>query len=663
MPRKPKKIHVELGDLKTPWRPQRDRYGRAFNLNTLTGEKVWAQSVLDEMQFLRDFCEQTSVTKIMGACRGWKAEKVEHLDGWPGLMVKDGHIISIDLKDKKITGNIPTSISNLKYLTTLNMKHNLMDGIIPPSITQCERLEWLELSNNNFWGHLPKDIGDMSNLRMVWLDKNQLEGPIPDSLAQCKKLHLLWINHNRLTGQLPEFMAKMPNLENLCVQNNNFTGTISAELFSKEGLKIEVQENMISSPVAPLDVALYPCYVIHRDDLLRLSYLYTHEEAKKKGLVQAVKSRFTNRNSHIGGEWYPCSQIGFFSHHWLSFTNRRPHPDEPKSGSKLKQMQAVANEKPDVQWFFFDYLCVPQVTDGEDGGCYRENALRSLAYYIQSCGKFFILVGEGDEDVPCSLGMYHSRGWCRFEYWIASCPVYNIEHDHWERIESFVCNKDLYTIQPYFPPGTHANAYMDSGGCINFLSRKIHFALQEDRLAIIPLVRAFCDYYATAIMNSKAGMQPLLKKTERFKLELHGRYQVIEHLRREAEYIEKRGVGEYEPVWKRVVEPSKKVGEAPSKYWYNLQTGDSAWLLPEEQAKLDKIKADKEEADLKRLLQGGYLGFKEYKLYVNGEATYDELYPTAQAKEDEATGGSKRGSKRGSKSRRRSKKGRGKSRR
>jgi hypothetical protein len=104
---------------------------------------------------------------------------------------------------------------------------------------------------------------------------------------------------------------------------------------------------------------------------------------------------------------------------------------------------------------------------------------------------------------------------------------------------------------------------------------------------------------------------------------------VVEHLLREATHIENRGLAEYHPVWKRMVEPSKKVGEPPTKFWYNLQTGDSPWLLPEEQAKLDKIKSDKEEAELKRLLQGGYVGFKDYKLYINGEATYEDLYKPA----------------------------------
>jgi hypothetical protein len=31
-----------------------------------------------------------------------------------------------------------------------------------------------------------------------------------------------------------------------------------------------------------------------------------------------------------------------------------------------------------------------------------------------------------------------------------------------------------------------------------------------------------------------------------------------------------------------MVEPSKKAGEPPTKFWYNLQTGGSPWLLPEE---------------------------------------------------------------------------------
>ena len=45
-----RKIHVDLPDLKTPWRKKQDKWGRPYTCNTLTGQIVYAGWVLDEVR-------------------------------------------------------------------------------------------------------------------------------------------------------------------------------------------------------------------------------------------------------------------------------------------------------------------------------------------------------------------------------------------------------------------------------------------------------------------------------------------------------------------------------------------------------------------------------------------------------------------------------------
>ena len=64
------------------------------------------------------------------------------------------------LNNNKITGTIPSSISDLKELHTLYIHNNHLSGEIPPEICDLGKsLTLLNLSHNELIGVIPQNIG------------------------------------------------------------------------------------------------------------------------------------------------------------------------------------------------------------------------------------------------------------------------------------------------------------------------------------------------------------------------------------------------------------------------------------------------------------------------------------------------------------------------
>ncbi|KAJ9535769.1 hypothetical protein OSB04_un001083 [Centaurea solstitialis] len=85
----------------------------------------------------------------------------------------------LDLSNNKISGEIPTSLGNLKSLKVLN------------------------ISNNNISGHIPVSFGNLTGIESLDLSHNKISGSIPESLEKLDGLGILDVSNNRLIGKIP----------------------------------------------------------------------------------------------------------------------------------------------------------------------------------------------------------------------------------------------------------------------------------------------------------------------------------------------------------------------------------------------------------------------------------------------------------------------------
>ncbi|XP_076911926.1 receptor-like protein Cf-9 [Bidens hawaiensis] len=134
------------------------------------------------------------------------------------------------LDDKNLSGPLPNvNTSTIIPLTVLDLSYTSLSGEIPTSIGNLKSLIDLRLSDCGLNGSLPKSIGNLRSLEYLDLSYNKLSGTLPSSLFTLSSLRLLYLSNNRLSGQIDngpiqQTFQRLTNLTSLDLSYNNFTG-------------------------------------------------------------------------------------------------------------------------------------------------------------------------------------------------------------------------------------------------------------------------------------------------------------------------------------------------------------------------------------------------------------------------------------------------------
>ena len=126
----------------------------------------------------------------------------------------------------KLSGSIPVSIVNLKYLQTLDLSYNALIGSIPPLPTS---LVSLVLRGNQLTGSIPKTLTSLTALTVMDFSNNALSGSLPT--AYPYNTVYLNVGGNSITGGWPaNAPSSMSAITYIDVSNNMMTGTIPSWL-------------------------------------------------------------------------------------------------------------------------------------------------------------------------------------------------------------------------------------------------------------------------------------------------------------------------------------------------------------------------------------------------------------------------------------------------
>ncbi|KDP41312.1 hypothetical protein JCGZ_15719 [Jatropha curcas] len=126
----------------------------------------------------------------------------------------------------KLTGPFPGSLlgkCNKLHGMIINVSRNKISGFLPWKIgLMCRSLRYLDASENQISGSIPQSLGDLKFLSYLDLSRNKLQGQIPASFYQLK--HMLLAGNN-LTSVIPSSLRDF---------KQNASGSTNVRLLSSD---------------------------------------------------------------------------------------------------------------------------------------------------------------------------------------------------------------------------------------------------------------------------------------------------------------------------------------------------------------------------------------------------------------------------------------------
>ncbi|PKU85784.1 putative LRR receptor-like serine/threonine-protein kinase [Dendrobium catenatum] len=101
-----------------------------------------------------------------------------------------------------------------------------LSGELPTSLSNLTAMQKLMMSDNYFTGKLPDFIGTWSNLNVLRIQGNSISGPIPSSFFTLYKLYDLILRNAKISDTLPLDFAYYTKLATLFLGNNSIIGTL-----------------------------------------------------------------------------------------------------------------------------------------------------------------------------------------------------------------------------------------------------------------------------------------------------------------------------------------------------------------------------------------------------------------------------------------------------
>ncbi|PWA55553.1 protein kinase-like domain-containing protein [Artemisia annua] len=156
-------------------------------------------------------------------------------------------LLNISLAGNHLTGSLPLEIGvMLLNLEWLQLRNNKLTGVLPPSISNCSKLGFLEMSYNNFSGKLTIDFSKLRDINRIYLNGNNFHGRgeaddlrFIDSLKNCTRLVTLQLANCNLIGVLPISIGNLSDqLSILALGNNRLFGSLPSSIGSLVGLTI-----------------------------------------------------------------------------------------------------------------------------------------------------------------------------------------------------------------------------------------------------------------------------------------------------------------------------------------------------------------------------------------------------------------------------------------
>ncbi|KAL4601345.1 hypothetical protein ACB092_11G266300 [Castanea dentata] len=176
----------------------------------------------------------------------------------PSYLSNFSNLINVDFGVNLLSGPIPRSLGNLKYLKSLGLVYNQLTGeagheghSFLASLTSCRFLEMINIAVNPLNITIPDAIGNLSvSLKYIYADGCQIRGQIPTEIGSLKNLNILELKGNSLTGKIPSSFGGLESLQSLYLGDNRIEGFIPKQLCKLKNLgNLDLSNNSLSGSI------------------------------------------------------------------------------------------------------------------------------------------------------------------------------------------------------------------------------------------------------------------------------------------------------------------------------------------------------------------------------------------------------------------------------
>ena len=243
-----------------------------FSSNSFNGKLPPEISRLQSLEFLD--VSQNALSGPLPSLENLRGLKHLHLGRniFTGLIPRDflnssSKLMSLDMRDNRLFGNVPNSISRLSELRILLLRGNFLSGFIPNHLCHLTQISLMDLSNNSFSGPIPKCFGFIQ-FGEIKKDQNVFEESIYfgygmifhyiyaghmvkdwgyESMVHEEKDEVEFVTKNRLDSYRGEILNFMSGLDLSC---NNLTGEIPNELGMLSSIHaLNLSHNQLKGPI------------------------------------------------------------------------------------------------------------------------------------------------------------------------------------------------------------------------------------------------------------------------------------------------------------------------------------------------------------------------------------------------------------------------------
>ncbi|XP_010242315.1 PREDICTED: receptor-like protein kinase [Nelumbo nucifera] len=138
---------------------------------------------------------------------------------WQGIQCDDPeqNVVTPNLSGMGISGSLRPEIGHLRSLKTIDLGMNNLSGLIPVELSNCTLLEYLDLSNlvislnlsdHGLTGEIPSEIGKLNKIVSLDISHNNLSGSL-EVLDALRSLMDVNVSYNLFTGPVPNTLIKL----------------------------------------------------------------------------------------------------------------------------------------------------------------------------------------------------------------------------------------------------------------------------------------------------------------------------------------------------------------------------------------------------------------------------------------------------------------------